>query len=148
MSFPSLMSRVLFAASFETLDKASWRPEIKGFVVVYFRNDQGKVALKPSLQEEKSHVKLPRERKRWIWSTEMASGLLDRGYSFKLSHPPQAISRILGNSPVSKITPLRCYFSIKSQSGKELFQISLVSFYSLDPTPKTFFILCKYMQNF
>ena len=43
----SLLPRVLSAASFETLDQVSWRPEIRGL-----RTDQEKVPLRPSLQEE------------------------------------------------------------------------------------------------
>ena len=46
------MSRVLFATSFETLDQVSWRPEIEGTGGVHRRVDQGKVALRPTLQEE------------------------------------------------------------------------------------------------
>lgn len=48
----SLISRVLFAASFETLDQVSWRPEIEGTVVAHCRVDEGNVALRPRLWEE------------------------------------------------------------------------------------------------
>ena len=54
------MSRVWFATSFETADQASSRPEVEGTAGVRCRADQGKVTLRPILQEEEKQASLPK----------------------------------------------------------------------------------------
>lgn len=46
----TLKSRVLFAASFETLRQVSRKPEMEGTAIAHCRVDQGKVSLRPHLQ--------------------------------------------------------------------------------------------------
>lgn len=114
----SLLPRALSEASFETLDQVSWRPEIRGNHAVHCRTDQEKAPLRPSLQEEGRH-----RSNQESWPQAPA----------RISRPSLEVRRILRNLPVSKSTPLRCYFSVSSQSGKRSFQISLISFHSLGP---------------
>lgn len=100
-------------------------------MVVHCRIDQEKIPLRPSLQERKNHTKLPRGKR---------TGLQDGGVGSKPPHPTPAAHRILGNFPVSKSTPLKCHFPVKSLSRKGSFQISRFHFIAWDHQDMSYFM--------